>query len=196
MYDFIDGDIDNVTPTVAVINNNGIGYSINISLNTFTQVKDLKQCRLYIHQVVREDAISLFGFFEKEEREVFQNLITVSGIGPNTARVVLSALTAQEVVDAVANEDAARFQSVKGIGAKTASRIIIDLKGKIDKGNIAATLTGGITVTQNKNEALSALVMLGFNKQTAEKALNKVIKDNNNEELPVDRLVKLTLQIL
>jgi Holliday junction DNA helicase RuvA len=194
MYSFIEGKIADLNPTTAILACQGIGYTINISLNTYTQISGKESCRLHTHLVVREDAMILYGFADTSERHVFQQLISVSGVGPNTARLILSSLTSAEVADAIASENVKLLQSIKGIGGKSALRIIIDLKDKIMKdlpageNLISAHNTG-------KHEALSALVMLGFNRQVAEKALEQVIKASNGA-LPVDQLIKNALKIL
>ncbi len=194
MYSFIEGKIADLNPTTAVLACQGIGYTINISLNTYTQLTGKESCRLHTHLVVREDALILYGFADTSERHVFQQLISVSGVGPNTARLILSSLTSAEVADAIATENVRILQSIKGIGGKSALRIIIDLKDKIMKDlpvgeNLMTSHNTG------KHEALSALVMLGFNKPAAEKALDQVIKANGGT-LPVDLLIKNALKIL
>lgn len=194
MYSFIEGKIADLNPTTAVLACQGIGYTINISLNTYSLITGKESCRLHTHLVVREDALILYGFADVSERHVFQQLISVSGVGPNTARLILSSLTANEVADAIATENVRILQSIKGIGGKSALRIIIDLKDKIMKDlpageNLMASHNTG------KHEALSALVMLGFNKPVAEKALDQVIKASDGT-LPVDLLIKNALKIL
>lgn len=194
MYSFIEGKIADLNPTTAVLACQGIGYTINISLNTYTQINGKESCRLHTHLIVREDALILYGFADTGERHVFQQLISVSGVGPNTARLILSSLTPAEVADAIASENVKLLQSIKGIGGKSALRIIIDLKDKIMK-----DLPAGEILTSSHNtgkyEALSALVMLGFNKPVAEKALEQVIKASGGA-LPVDQLIKSALKIL
>lgn len=194
MYSFVEGKIAELNPTTAVIACQGIGYSISISLNTYTQIQGKDACRLYTHLIVREDALILYGFAETSERHVFQQLISVSGVGPNTARLILSSLSPSEVADSIATENVRLLQSIKGIGGKSALRIIIDLKDKIMKDLPAGE---NLTASHNtgKHEALSALVMLGFNKPVAEKALDQVIKANGSA-LPVDQLIKSALKIL
>lgn len=194
MYSFIEGKIAELNPTAAVIECNGVGYLIHISLNTFSAINGKASCRLYTHLVVREDALTLFGFADTSERFVFQQLISVSGVGPNTARLILSSLSPAEVSDAIAKENVRLLQSVKGIGGKSALRIIIDLKDKITKDMPASEI---LTASYNtgRHEALSALVMLGFNKPLAEKALDQVIKANGGTQ-PVDQLIKNALKIL
>jgi Holliday junction DNA helicase RuvA len=194
MYSFIEGKIADLNPTTAVLDVQGIGYSINISLNTYTQIQGKETCRLHTHLVVREDALILYGFADASEKHVFQQLISVSGVGPNTARLILSSLSSSEVAEAIASENVKLLQSIKGIGGKSALRIIIDLKDKIMKDlpageNIISSHNTG------KHEALSALVMLGFNRPVADKALDQVIKANGGA-LPVDQLIKHALKIL
>jgi len=194
MYSFIEGKLADLNPTTAVLACQGIGYTINISLNTYTQINGKESCRLHTHLVVREDALILYGFAETGERHVFQQLISVSGVGPNTARLILSSLTANEVADAIATENVRVLQSIKGIGGKSALRIIIDLKDKIMK-DLPAGENLMTSHNTGKYEALSALVMLGFNKPVAEKALDQVIKAGGGA-LPVDQLIKNALKIL
>ncbi len=194
MYSFIEGKIADLNPTNVVIDCNGIGYSISISLNTYSRINGKESCRLHTHLIVREDALTLFGFADTSERHVFQQLISVSGVGPNTARLILSSLSPGEVSEAISKENVRLLQSVKGIGGKSALRIIIDLKDKIMK-----DLPAGENLLSSHNtgrqEALSALVMLGFNRPVAEKALDQVIK-SSTEALPVDQLIKNALKIL
>lgn len=194
MYSFIEGKIADLNPTTAVLACQGIGYTINISLNTFTKINGQDSCRLHTHLVVREDALILYGFADISERHVFQQLISVSGVGPNTARLILSSLTSTEVTDAIATENVKLLQSIKGIGGKSALRIIIDLKDKIMK-DLPAGENLIHTHNTSKHEALSALVMLGFNRPVADKALEQVIKANGGA-LPVDQLIKNALKIL
>ncbi len=194
MYSFIEGKIAELNPTTAVLACQGIGYSINISLNTYTQINGKESCKLFTHLVVREDALILFGFADVSEKHVFQQLISVSGVGPNTARLILSSLTSAEVADAIATENVKLLQSVKGIGGKSALRIIIDLKDKIMK-DLPAGENLMTSHNTGKHEALSALVMLGFNRPVAEKALDQVIKASGGA-LPVDQMIKNALKIL
>ena len=193
MYEYIFGKITELTPAYLIIESGNIGYFVNISLNTYSKLQNKKDYNLYLHQIVREDAHSLFGFAEKSEREIFRLLISVSGIGANTARVMLSSLQAGEIKTAIRTDDVNLLKSVKGIGVKTAQRVIIDLKDKIDKTEIEESK---IVSHDAKilNEALSALVMLGFPKSPAEKALKKIYIENN--ELNVEELVKKALKVL
>jgi len=191
MYDYIQGRIAELTPANAVIDNNGVGYFIHISLNTYSSLSGKDQAVLFIHQVVREDAHLLFGFFSKSEREIFRHLISVSGIGANTARMVLSSLSPSEIKEAIVTSNVNLLNNIKGIGAKTAQRIIVDLKDKLGK----TELSGDFLLTQsntNREEALSALVMLGFTKNSVEKVIDKLIKENPT--VGVEELVKQALK--
>lgn len=173
----------------------GVGYFIHISLNTFSQLKEEQQVTLLTHYVVKEDAHVLYGFCEEAERALFRLLISVNGIGPNTACVILSALPPQELVNAIAAQDVRLIQSVKGIGAKTAQRLIIELKDKIAKGAFEVSDNFSTNYNNNKIEALSALVALGFAKNSAEKVLDKIIKAEG-ASLTVEDLIKKALKLL
>jgi len=194
MYEYLTGKLAEKTPTYAVIDCNGVGYFLNISLTTFEQITNPEACKLYVHLAIREDAHTLYGFYTKGERETFRLLINVSGVGASTARMILSSLNTNEIVDAVMSNNVTTFKNVKGIGEKTAQRIIIDLKGKIDRENISGEL---FSVSHNtvRVEALTALTLLGFPKNISEKALDKVLK-SNEEELSVEALIKLTLKAI
>lgn len=194
MYAFIEGKIAELNPAGVVIDCHGVGYQVNISLNTYSKLHGKESFRLFTHLVVREDAMVLFGFADEAERSVFQQLISVSGIGPNTARLILSALSPDEVIDAIVNENVKILQSVKGIGGKSALRLIVDLKGRLSKESISKEIFG-LKHNTGKAEALSALVMLGFNKTAAEKALDSIIKSEGSA-LPVEQLIKNALKIL
>jgi len=194
MYAFIEGKIAELNPAGVVIDCHGVGYQVNISLNTYSKLNGKESFRLFTHLVVREDAMVLFGFADEAERSVFQQLISVSGIGPNTARLILSALSPDEVIDAIVNENVKMLQSVKGIGGKSALRLIVDLKGRLSKESISKEIFG-LKHNTGKAEALSALVMLGFNKAAAEKALDAIIK-SEGAALPVEQLIKNALKIL
>ncbi len=189
----INGKLIEKTPTYVVIDCGGVGYELKISLNTFSQIGANENCMLYTHFVVREDAQLLYGFKETGERELFRLLISVSGVGSATAMMILSSLSSNEIKQAVLSGDVNTLKSVKGIGAKSAERIIIDLRDKIGKVDGASTIS---LVSNNtiKEEALSALVMLGFGKNPAEKALNKILSEG--EELTVEELIKRTLKKL
>ncbi len=180
-------------PTEVVVDCNGVGYLLHISLNTFSSLPNDENVVLYTHLSIREDAHTLFGFINKTEREVFKLLISVSGVGPSIARTMCSSMTSEEIQNAIASENVAVIQSVKGIGAKTAQRVIVDLKDKIlktfniDEVSIATSNT-------NKDEALSALEVLGFNKKQSEKVVNAVLKEN--PEATVEKIIKLALKNL
>jgi holliday junction DNA helicase RuvA len=189
----INGKLVEKTPTYVVIDCNGVGYELKISLNTFSQIGESERCMLYTHFVVREDAQLLYGFKETSERELFRLLISVSGVGSATAMMILSSLSPNETKGAILTGDVNTLKSVKGIGAKSAERIIIDLRDKIGKIDGAATISLSTNNTI-KEEALSALVMLGFGKNPAEKVLNKILSEG--EELTVEELIKRTLKKL
>ena len=193
MYAFISGKVTEKTPAYIVIDNHGIGYFINITLNTFTAIGEKEEVRLYTHTQILEDAHNLFGFYSQKERDLFELLISVSGVGCNTARLILSSLTVSELSNAIANDDAKTIQSVKGIGAKTAQRIVIDLKDKLKKIDVQTEI---FSVPNNtiRTEALSALTILGFNKTAIEKALDKILKQN--PDASVEALIKEALKIL
>ena len=175
MITHLEGKLVEKNPTDVVIDCNGVGYFINISLHTFSEIPDRENLRLYTYLQVREDSHSLYGFSSKTEREIFKLLISVSGIGANTARTMLSSLTPQQVKEGIANENVALIQSVKGIGLKTAQRVIIDLKDKVLKvyGIDELSLIPNNT---NKDEALSALDVLGFNKKQSEKVVDRILQ--------------------
>ncbi|MCF6341920.1 MAG: Holliday junction branch migration protein RuvA [Bacteroidales bacterium] len=193
MYEFISGKLIDKNPAYVVLENNGIGFLVNISLNTFSKIKNRSEARLFIHFHVREDAQIFYGFADETERELFRFLLTVSGVGASTARLILSALTTEELYDAIVYGRAAALQGVKGIGGKTAQRIIIDLKDKLIKAGIELEKVDASHNTL-KNEALSGLLILGFNKSSAEKALRNVLNQGlvNN----VEDLIKEALKIL
>ena len=193
MLEYIIGVVKEKNPSFVVVENQGIGYFINISLNTFTQIGDLKEIKIFIHEVIREDTHDIYGFFEWKERDIYRKLISVSGVGPNTARMMLSSLSPDEIIIAITSSDVNTIKSVKGIGAKTAQRVIIDLKDKLTKSDEELNIFNeqGNTI---KDESLSALIMLGFNKKHAEKAVDKLIKENN--ELSVEQVVKSALKLL
>lgn len=193
MITHLRGKLVEKNPTYVIVECNGIGYYAHISLNTFSLLQDVEAIFLYTYLSVKEDAHTLFGFINKIEREIFKLLISVSGVGPSTARTMLSSMTTEEIQHAIASGDVPTIQSVKGIGAKTAQRIIIDLKDKIIK-------TYGIdevSVTQsntNKEEALSALEVLGFTSKQSERVVDKILKDDN--QISVENLIKQALKNL
>ena len=190
MIAHIKGRLVEKTPTYVVIDCNGVGYKLNISLQTYTSIED-ENCKLLTHLSVKEDSHTLYGFFTADERELFRQLISVSGVGPNTARMILSTYSALEIISYIISADVPAIQNVKGIGAKTAQRIIIDLKDKVGKGLEASDLL----FTQDntaRDEALSALLALGFTKKVAEKKLEQVLK-NYVGDVSVEDLVRKSL---
>ena len=193
MYAFIAGKIAEITPAYAIIDNHGVGYFINITLNTFTAIGEQPEVKLYTHLQVLEDAHNLFGFYTAKERDMFELLISVSGVGCNTARLILSSLTVNELSTAIANEDIKTIQAVKGIGNKTAQRLIVDLKDKVKKTGYAEEIVETVDNTV-KNEALSALVILGFSKNAASKALDKLLKQSPDTSVEV--LIREALKLL
>ncbi len=199
MYSYIEGRIEEKNPAYLVIDCQGIGYLVNISLNTFSKVKNLDRCRLFTHLAIKNEATTpvgfvLYGFTDNSERKLFRQLISVSGVGYNTAILILSSLPPVKLVNAILMENTAALQAVKGIGAKSAQRIIIDLKDKIEKSEISPEIVGTSHNT-NRDEALSGLTVLGFNKTGAEKALNKIIKEQG-ADLSIEELIKNALKIL
>ena len=194
MYEFIRGRLTEKTPTYAVIETGGIGYLLHISLYTYAQLKENENCSLFVHMVVREDAMLFFGFAGADERELFRQLISVSGIGPNTARMILSSLQPSEIIQAIVLGNTPLLQSIKGIGSKTAQRLIVELKDKLAKDLIPNEKLPDEYNTR-KDEALSGLIILGFSKMMAEKALTKVI-EKEGSALPVEQMIRYALKIL
>ena len=195
MYDYIKGSLAEITPTEAVVENNGIGYKLQISLQTYADIQSLNHVKLYIHHHLREDIELWYGFHTKEERSIFTMLIEVSGIGPNTARMMLSSMTDEEIKNAIIAGDVNRIKSIKGIGLKTAQRVIIELKDKIMKGgNTPVETLLPNQNSANKEEALSALVLLGFAKNAAEKVLQGILKENPDYSL--EEMIKIALKCL
>jgi len=193
MYEFIRGTIADLNPASIIIEAGGIGYFVNISLNTYSKLNGKKEALLPVHQVVREDAHILYGFAEKSERDLFRNLISVNGVGASTAIMMLSSLTAEEIIAAVTTENVAVLKAVKGIGAKTAQRIIIDLKDKLGK----VSETSQILLSPDntiRNESLSALVMLGFAKKDAEKVVSRLLQEEPGAT--VESVIKKALKRL
>lgn len=194
MIEYIKGNIAELTPTYAIIDNNGIGYFVNISLYTFTALQNTQNATLYIYEAIREDAHTLFGFTEKNEREMFLLLISVSGVGPNSARMILSSLSPTELQTAIATSNVGALKAVKGIGAKTAQRIIVDLKDKIKAPSDSLL---DIQVPANNevyDEALAALVMLGFSQQASQKVLKKLLSESQG--LSVEKVIKQALKMM
>ena len=177
MIGSLNGRLIEKNPTELLIECSGVGYEVKISLNTFTQLTESEQIKLHTKLIVREDAQILYGFFTKEEREMFNYLISVSGIGPNTAMIMLSSLIPEEIAHAIQTDDVITIQGIKGIGAKTAQRVIIDLKGKVIKFS-SGTETFVLKGNKTRFDALNALVSLGFYKKSTEKVLDKIDKEN------------------
>lgn len=193
MITHIQGRLVEKTPTDVVIDCNGVGYHINISLHTFSKIPNAENIKLFTYLQIKEDAHSLFGFVEKSERELFKLLLSVSGIGASIARTMLSSIEPKQILNAIATADVVTIQSIKGIGTKTAQRVILDLKEKVlkiydlDEVSISSNNT-------NKDEALSALEVLGFNKKLAEKVIERIVKDS--PDASVESLIKLALKNL
>ncbi|HBX62408.1 MULTISPECIES: Holliday junction branch migration protein RuvA [Empedobacter] len=185
------GKLIEIYPTNAVIDCNGVGYWVNISLNTYSTLEHEELVTIFTHLIVREDAHILYGFATKLEREIFQKLISVNGVGPASGMMIISTLSSKEIATAIAQEDARLLQSVKGIGAKTAQRIIIDLKDKLDQ-NLILDVNSTSVKNKSKNEALSALEVLGIPKKSAEKIMDKILQDQPDAD--VEFLVKETLK--
>lgn len=192
MYEYITGKLSELTPSYAVVDNNGVGFLINITLNTYAALEGKADVKLFIHQVIREDANILYGFADKFEREIFRCLLDVSGVGPNTARVVLSSMSPAELQNAVVSEDAKLIGRVKGIGPKTAQRIVIDLKDKLKKTATGSDIVSTSPQNANREEAIAALVMLGYPKAAAEKAVGSVLK--SSPSLSAEDLIKQALR--
>jgi len=193
MYEFIEGKFEYKTPSAVVVNASGVGYHIEISLTTYSDIKAMDSGRVLIHHVVREDAHQLFGFSTAKERQLFRFLISVNGIGVNTARMMLSSMNTDELLIAIVKEDVNAIKQVKGIGLKTAQRVILELKEPLSKLDVDIMNT---SVASNKSheEALLALQTLGFSKLIIERALDKIM--NNNPDASVELLIKQALKVL
>lgn len=196
MYDYIKGDIAELTPAYVVVDAGGVGYCIHISLPTYSLLNGQSTAKLYIYEAIREDAHLLYGFMNQAERQLFLLLISVSGIGANTARMIMSSYSAQEIQDMIATGNVAALNAIKGIGSKTAQRIIVDLKDKILKvAGISSTGQMSLAVSNPvKDEAVSALVMLGFAANASQKAVDQILK--NEPGLRVEQLIKLALKMM
>ena len=199
MIEYIKGKLTELTPALATIEAAGIGYGLNISLNTFSAIQGKKEVKLYVYEAIREDAHVLFGFVSKKEREMFLLLITVNGVGANTARMMLSGMSVPELCNAISTGNARLIQNVKGIGKMTAQRIIVDLKEKIVSLGIAEEIPSGgqISVPVNnqvKDEAVSALTMLGFAPAPSQKVVLAILQEQ--PDAPVEQVVKLALKMI
>ena len=197
MIEYIKGELTDLTPAFATIEVAGIGYGLNISLNTFSAIQGKKEVKLYVYEAIREDAHLLYGFVNKKEREMFLLLITVNGVGANTARMMLSGLSVTELCNAISTGNARLIQNVKGIGKMTAQRIIVDLRDKIVALGIAEEIPAGGQMaapvnTQVRDEAVSALTMLGFSPAPTQKVVLQILQEQ--PELPVEQVVKLALK--
>ncbi len=197
MIDYIKGELTELTPAQAIVEAAGVGYGMNISLNTYSSLQGKKEVKLYVYESIREDAYVLYGFGSKKEREMFEQLITVSGVGANTARMMLSGMSVAELCNAISTGNSKLIQSIKGVGKMTAQRIIVDLRDKIVVLGIAEELpTGGmITAPVNnavKDEAVSALTMLGFSPAPSQKVVLQILQQQ--PDAPVEQVVKLALK--
>jgi len=192
MYEYIKGRLAEATPTYAVVDCGGVGYFIYISVNTYSKIASATDVCLYVHLIVREDAHLLYGFYTKEERTLFRQLISVSGIGANTAGVMLSSMSTEEIINAILTDNVNAIKSVKGIGLKTAQRVIIELKDKVAAAGVGSDAL--FTANTMKEEALAALVMLGFAKVQASNVLDKIIAGGAVSS--VEELIKLALKQL
>jgi Holliday junction DNA helicase RuvA len=196
MIDYIKGEIAELTPTYAVLDVNGIGYAVQISLPTYTALAEQKTAKLFIYEAIREDAHILYGFLATKERQLFLLLISVSGIGANTARMIMSSYSADEIVQMIGSGNVSALNSIKGIGAKTAQRIIVDLKDKIVKlsGVSADNQIFASETSETKEEAVAALTMLGFAATPSAKVVERILKEMPNAS--VEQLIKTALKML
>lgn len=200
MIEYIRGIVDEVTPTQAVIEASGVGYALSISLNTYTAIQNKKEARLFVYEVIREDAYLLFGFATRIERDLFALLLSVSGVGGQTARMILSAFTPADLANIVQTEDARSLKSVKGIGPKAAQRIIVELKDKMtsfmgaSSSNEAGTSTNAVASSPLVEEAVQALAVLGFSPVPTQKVVIQIVKEDPN--LPVEGIIKKALKML
>lgn len=201
MIEYIKGNLEELTPAMAIVETAGVGYGLNISLNTYTAIQGKTSVKLYVHEVLvaggRDDSFTLYGFATMQERELYRLLLTVSGVGANTARMILSSLSPQELCDAISSGNEALLKGVKGIGLKTAQRIIVDLRDKILATGVAQELTANGTQVQMvnnsvKEEAVSALAMLGFSPAPSAKVVMAILKAQ--PDLPVEQVVKQALK--
>ena len=198
MIEYIKGELTELTPALATVEAGGVGYGLSISLNTFSAIQGKKEVKLYVYEAIREDAHVLFGFVNKKEREMFLQLITVNGVGANTARMMLSGMSVSELCNAISTGNARLIQNIKGIGKMTAQRIIVDLKDKIvalgiaDQTTPGPSYSGGEAAAVVKEEAVSALTMLGFSPAPTQKVVLQILQEQ--PDLPVEQVVKLALK--
>lgn len=190
MIEYVKGELAELTPAVAVVDCNGVGYAVNISLNTYSAIQGKAHCKLYIHEAIREDAHVLYGFVDKQERELFLLLVSVSGIGGNTARTILSALSPAELCNVISTGNVTLLKTVKGIGQKTAERVIVDLKDKIRTGAASPETGAAMPMANNAvlEEAVAALTMLGFAAAPSQKVVMAILKDD--PQAPVESVIK------
>lgn len=193
MLEYVKGEIAEITPAYVVVDCNGVGYLLNISLNTYTSLQNQRIVKVFVYEAIREDAYVLYGFCDKQEREMFTLLISVSGVGPNTARMILSSLSPDDLQAVISSGNVNQLKLVKGIGAKTAQRIIVDLKDKIKSGN-NTLLVQLENSSETFDEAVAALVMLGFPRPAVQKAVGKLLKDE--PLMKVEDAIKMALKIL
>lgn len=208
MIEYIKGELTEVTPTMAVVEAHGVGYGINISLNTYTAIQNLKEVKLYIHEAImtggRDDSYTLYGFFNKQERELYRMLITVSGVGSNTARMILSATTPTDLINVISTGNEKMLKTVKGIGLRTAQRIIVDLRDKMSQSGLIAdfaTSSGSAGAQamskeqqQVRDEAVGALTMLGFSPAPTHKVVMDILKAH--PDTPVEQVIKQALKLI
>lgn len=208
MIEYIKGELTEVTPTMAVVEAHGVGYGINISLNTYTAIQNLKEVKLYIHEAImtggRDDSYTLYGFFNKQERELYRMLITVSGVGSNTARMILSATTPTDLINVISTGNEKMLKTVKGIGLRTAQRIIVDLRDKMSQSGLIADFStaGGASAAQTmskeqqqvRDEAVGALTMLGFSPAPTHKVVMEILKAH--PDTPVEQVIKQALKLI
>ena len=197
MIEYIRGELTELTPALATVETAGVGYALNISLNTYSAVQGRKEVKLYVYEAIREDAYVLYGFYNKKERELFQLLISVSGVGAGTARMVLSSMSVSELCSAISMGNERAMKGIKGIGLKTAQRIIVDLRDKIVALGIADEIPAGGTLATPinnavKDEAVAALTMLGFSPAPTQKVVVQILQAQ--PDLPVEQVVKLALK--
>ncbi|MEE0973117.1 MAG: Holliday junction branch migration protein RuvA [Paludibacteraceae bacterium] len=197
MLEYVKGDIVEITPTYVVVENQGMGYMVNISLQTYSAIQDKSVAKLFLYESIREDAFVLYGFATSTERKMFLLLISVSGVGAGTARMILSSLSSAELCQAIQTENVQAIKSVKGIGLKTAQRILVDLKDKIQELDVASNVVTPVAATANQqiaSEAVAALSMLGFASTQSQKAVAKILSDE--PALSVEQVIKKALKLL
>lgn len=205
MIEYIKGELTEITPAQAVIEAHGVGYLLNISLNTYTAIQDKKEVKLYVHEAIltggRDDSYTLYGFYNKQEREIYRMLITVSGVGSNTARMILSATSATELVNIISTGNEKALKGVKGIGLKTAQRIIVDLRDKMaasgiiqDMSTMGSTTAATAVNNEVRDEAVGALTMLGFSPAPSAKVVTEILQGNPN--MAVEQVIKQALKLI